>query len=88
MKMALLFRRGTVMPRATGCRKCDGGGDPSGCGVKWGNGQFAVIQSVAPTLGLDVCPVNVRDRPEIERPIAGFARFAPRRGSDSRKPTI
>ena len=40
-----------------------------------GIGQFAVIQSVAPTLGLDVSPVNVRDVREVERSIADFARF-------------
>jgi ABC-type uncharacterized transport system substrate-binding protein len=39
-----------------------------------GIGQFAVIQSVAPTVGLDVSPVNVRDPGEIERAIAAFAR--------------
>ena len=39
-----------------------------------GVGQFAVIQSVAPTLGIDVSPVNVRDASEIERSITAFAR--------------
>jgi putative ABC transport system substrate-binding protein len=39
-----------------------------------GVGQFAVIQSVAPTLGFDVSPVNVRDASEIERSVAAFAR--------------
>ena len=37
-------------------------------------GQFAVIQSVAPTLGLDVRPINVSDASEIERSIVDFAR--------------
>ena len=32
-----------------------------------GIGQFAVIQSVAPSLGVEVRTVNVRDAPEIER---------------------
>jgi putative ABC transport system substrate-binding protein len=40
-----------------------------------GIGQFAVIQSVAPSLGIDVSPVNVRDASEIERAIAAFARI-------------
>jgi putative ABC transport system substrate-binding protein len=40
-----------------------------------GIGQFAVIQSVAPSVGVDVSPVNVRDADEIERAVAAFARF-------------
>ena len=40
-----------------------------------GTGQFAVIQSVAPTLGVDVSPVNVRDAAEIERVVAAFVGF-------------
>jgi putative ABC transport system substrate-binding protein len=39
-----------------------------------GIGQFAVIQSVAPSLGVEVRTVNVRDAPEIERVVAAFAR--------------
>jgi putative ABC transport system substrate-binding protein len=38
-----------------------------------GIGQFAVIQSVAPSLGLEVSAVNMRDVGEIERAIAKFA---------------
>jgi len=38
-----------------------------------GIGQFAVIQSVAPSLGLDVRPINVRNTSETERAIAAFA---------------
>src|SRR5450830_975622 len=41
-----------------------------------GIGQFAVIQSVAPSLGVEVIPINVRDATEIERAIAAFARAA------------
>lgn len=41
-----------------------------------GIGQFAVIQSVAPSLGVDVSPVNVRDASEIERAIVAFARVS------------
>jgi putative ABC transport system substrate-binding protein len=40
-----------------------------------GIGQFAVIQSVAPSLGVDVRPINIRDAAEIERDIADFARI-------------
>jgi putative tryptophan/tyrosine transport system substrate-binding protein len=39
-----------------------------------GVGQFAAIQSVAPSLGVEVIPVNVRDATEIERAVAAFAR--------------
>ena len=39
-----------------------------------GVGQFAVIQSVAPALGIDVSPVNVGDALGIERSVAAFAR--------------
>ena len=39
-----------------------------------GVGQFAVIQSVAPAVGMEVSPVNVRDANEIERAVTAFAR--------------
>jgi putative ABC transport system substrate-binding protein len=39
-----------------------------------GIGQFAAIQSVAPSVGVEVSPVNVRDAGEIERAITAFAR--------------
>jgi putative ABC transport system substrate-binding protein len=39
-----------------------------------GVGQFAVIQSVAPALGIDVSPINVGDASGIERSVAAFAR--------------
>ena len=42
--------------------------------IAGGIGQFAVIQSVAPSVGVDVRSVNVRDPAEIERVVAGFAR--------------
>jgi ABC-type uncharacterized transport system substrate-binding protein len=41
-----------------------------------GTGQFAAIQSVAPTLGVEVSPINLRNVDEIERAIAAFARTA------------
>jgi putative tryptophan/tyrosine transport system substrate-binding protein len=37
-------------------------------------GQFGAIQGAAPSLGLEVKPVNVRDAGEIERDITAFAR--------------
>jgi putative ABC transport system substrate-binding protein len=39
-----------------------------------GIGQFGAIQTVAPSLGVEVNPVNVRDAGEVERDIAAFAR--------------
>jgi putative tryptophan/tyrosine transport system substrate-binding protein len=39
-----------------------------------GIGQFAVIQSVAPSVGVEVSPINGREASEIERAIAAFAR--------------
>jgi len=41
-----------------------------------GIGQFAVIQSVAPSVGVDVSPINTGDAAEIERAVAAFARAA------------
>jgi putative tryptophan/tyrosine transport system substrate-binding protein len=42
--------------------------------ITGGIGQFSAIQSVAPSLGVDVTPINMRDAPEIERGITAFAR--------------
>ena len=39
-----------------------------------GIGQFAAIQTAAPSLGVEVSPVDLRDAAEIERAIAAFAR--------------
>jgi len=41
-----------------------------------GIGQFAVLQAMAPLLGMEVIPVNVRSAAEIERTVAAFARVA------------
>ena len=41
-----------------------------------GIGQFAVIQSVAPSLRVEVSPVDIREAGEIERAVAEFARSA------------
>jgi putative ABC transport system substrate-binding protein len=40
-----------------------------------GTGQFAVIQSVAPSVGVDLRPIDVRHPSEIERAVAAFAGF-------------
>jgi putative ABC transport system substrate-binding protein len=44
--------------------------DSSSAGV----GQFAVIQAVAPSLGLEVTSINVSDARETDRAVAAFAR--------------
>jgi putative ABC transport system substrate-binding protein len=38
-----------------------------------GIGQFGAIQAVAPSLGVELSPVDVRDALEIERAVAAFA---------------
>jgi putative ABC transport system substrate-binding protein len=38
-----------------------------------GIGQFAVIQSVAPSVGVEVSPLNLHDAGEIERTVTAFA---------------
>jgi putative ABC transport system substrate-binding protein len=43
--------------------------------ISAGIGQFAVIQSVARSVGVEVSPVSVRDAPEIERAVAAFVRL-------------
>ena len=42
--------------------------------ISAGLGLFGAIQSTAPSLGLEVSAVNVRDAGEIERAVSGFAR--------------
>jgi putative tryptophan/tyrosine transport system substrate-binding protein len=39
-----------------------------------GIGQFATVQAVAPSFGVELSPVDVRDAPEIERAVTAFAR--------------
>jgi len=41
-----------------------------------GNAQFGVIQAVAPTLGVEVSPFNMRNASEIEHAVTAFARSA------------
>jgi putative tryptophan/tyrosine transport system substrate-binding protein len=43
--------------------------------VAQGIGQFAVIQAAAPSLGMELRPVDMRDALEIERGVEEFARF-------------
>ena len=39
-----------------------------------GSASCGAIQAVAPSFGVEVSPVNVRDAGEIERAVAAFAR--------------
>jgi putative tryptophan/tyrosine transport system substrate-binding protein len=41
-----------------------------------GIGQFAVIQSVAPSVGVEVIPINLGDAAEIKHEVAAFAQSA------------
>jgi putative ABC transport system substrate-binding protein len=42
--------------------------------ISSGPAQFGVIQAAAPSLRVEVTPVNMRDAPEIERAVTTFAR--------------
>ena len=42
--------------------------------ISAGIGQWGAIQAMAPSVGVEVVPVNVRDAPEIERAVTAFAR--------------
>ena len=53
--------------------------------ISAGIGQFAAIQSVAPSLGVEVTPVDVRDAGEIERAVAAFARVPEWRSDRDRR---
>jgi putative tryptophan/tyrosine transport system substrate-binding protein len=44
--------------------------------VASGIGQFAVLQATAPSFGMELSPVDVRDASEIERAVTEFARSA------------
>ena len=51
-----------------------------------GPGQFGAIQAVAPALGVDLRPIDVRDASEIEGDITVFAEGVERRPDHNRKP--
>src|SRR5262249_27566150 len=44
-----------------------------------GPAQFAAIQAIAPSLGVELNPIGLRDAGELERSVSAFAR-APMRG--------
>jgi putative ABC transport system substrate-binding protein len=50
-----------------------------------GIGQFGAIQAVAPSLGVEVNPLNVRDAGEIERAVTAFARAALASGASGQR---
>ena len=56
--------------------KRDAGGSPSGSRHSLRDRAVLRHQSAAPSLRMDVSPVNVRDAGEIERAVAAFARSA------------
>src|SRR5262245_35647994 len=56
-------------------------------GTAPGGGQFAGIQSVAPSLGVELSPVGVGDVGEMERAVTAFAR-SPNGGTRSETGTI
>src|SRR5262249_56098156 len=69
--------------RGGGRRRGVGGGGEGGAwlddpAITAGIGQFAVIQSVAPSLGVEVVPISVQDAAEIERAVTAFARSGDR----------
>ena len=51
----------------------DAGGGPSGS-CHQGTGQLGAIQAVAPSFGVELSAVGVRDAGEIERAVTAFAR--------------
>jgi putative tryptophan/tyrosine transport system substrate-binding protein len=57
-----------LAPRVTRVAVLREGANPTGIGM------WAAMQSVAPSLGVELRPIGVRDAPEIERGIAAFAR--------------
>ena len=42
--------------------------------ISAGTGQFGSLQTAAPSLGVELTPINVRDPAEIERSVAAFVR--------------
>jgi putative ABC transport system substrate-binding protein len=42
--------------------------------ISAGTGQFGAIQTAAPSLGIELTPINVRDASEIERSVTAFVR--------------
>jgi putative ABC transport system substrate-binding protein len=51
--------------------------------ISSGIGQFGAIQSVAPSLGVELSPMNVRDAGELERAVVAFARAGLAKGAST-----
>ncbi len=58
-------------PRSPGVTRAAVVRDPT---IASGIGQFAAVQAAAPSLGMELSPVDARDAPEIERAVTAFAR--------------
>src|SRR5262252_8601968 len=52
----------------------DAGRGAARCDHRFRIGQFAAVQAVAPSLGVDLSSVDVRDAGEIDRAVTAFAR--------------
>jgi putative ABC transport system substrate-binding protein len=59
-----------IAPRLTRAAVLRDSANPAGIA------QFGAIRATASSLGVDVSPINISDPGEIERAVAGFARFA------------
>jgi putative tryptophan/tyrosine transport system substrate-binding protein len=59
-----------IAPNVTRAAVFRDAGNPSG------NAQFGAIQALAPSLGVEASPINMRDASEIERAATAFARSA------------
>ena len=57
----------------TACARRDASGGPWGSDLPSGRSQLAAIQTAAPSFGMEVSPVDVRDAGEIERAVTAFA---------------
>ncbi len=55
---------------------CEASGVLRDPAIPKGIGQFSMIQSMAPSVGVEVRPVDIRDAGEIERAVTAFARSA------------
>jgi putative ABC transport system substrate-binding protein len=49
-------------------------------GISSGIGQFAVIQSVAGSVGIEVIPINMGDLTEVDRALSNFVSLSPHAG--------
>ena len=57
------------------CAERDASRGPTGCRPRLGIGaQWGAIQAVAPSLGVELSPVDMRDAGEIESGVSAFAR--------------